>query len=96
MTSDIVRQPDKRFNYSNAVTGLFNIIKTEGTQALARGLGTNTVRFLAMKLPPADYFTSDEGCFNERKSVGHCNVNLLKSPRFRPHKFARTSSKGLV
>jgi len=44
MTSDLIRQPDKRYNYSNAITGLINLIKTEGARGLGRGISTNTVR----------------------------------------------------
>jgi dicarboxylate transporter 10 len=43
MTSDLIRQPDKRYNYSNAITGLISLIKTEGSHGLGRGIGTNTV-----------------------------------------------------
>lgn len=43
MTSDLVRPPDKRYNYSNAISGLISVVKTEGVTGLARGLGTNTV-----------------------------------------------------
>lgn len=45
MTSDLIRQPDKRYNYSNAVAGLISLIKSEGLHGLARGIGTNTVRW---------------------------------------------------
>lgn len=44
MTSDLVRPPDKRYNYSNAITGLISLIKSEGVRGLGRGLTTNTVR----------------------------------------------------
>ena len=43
MTSDSVRPPDKRYGYSNAVTGLVNLVKEEGVRGLARGLGANSV-----------------------------------------------------
>lgn len=44
MTSDSVRPPDKRYGYSNAVTGLASLVKEEGVRGLARGLGANSVR----------------------------------------------------
>lgn len=44
MTSDINRPPEKRYNYSNAIGGLIELIKSEGVRGLFRGLGTNTVR----------------------------------------------------
>lgn len=43
MTSDSIRPPEKRYGYSNALTGLISLIKEEGLKGLARGLGTNTV-----------------------------------------------------
>jgi len=61
MTSDLVRQPDKRYNYSNAVTGVINLIKTEGVHALGRGLGTNTTRAVLMNASQVcsyDFFKS--------------------------------------
>ncbi|KAF9056451.1 dicarboxylic acid transporter [Panaeolus papilionaceus] len=50
MTSDLVRLPDKRYNYSNAISGLISIVKTEGVTGLARGLGTNTLRAILMNV----------------------------------------------
>jgi solute carrier family 25 (mitochondrial dicarboxylate transporter), member 10 len=43
MTSDTIRPPEKRYNYSNALTGLVSLIRSEGTMGLMRGIGTNTV-----------------------------------------------------
>ena len=43
MTSDLIRSPEKRYNYSNALAGLVHLVKEEGTLGLFRGLGTNTV-----------------------------------------------------
>jgi len=43
MTSDLVRPPEKRYAYSNALAGLVHLIRNERLQGLARGLGTNTV-----------------------------------------------------
>jgi len=43
MTSDLVRPPEKRYAYSNALAGLVRLIRNEHLQGLARGLGTNTV-----------------------------------------------------
>ncbi|KAJ7748527.1 mitochondrial carrier [Mycena maculata] len=48
MTSDSMRPPDKRYGYSNAVTGLFSLAKEEGIRGLGRGLGTNTARAVLM------------------------------------------------
>ncbi|KAF7324344.1 hypothetical protein MVEN_02647100 [Mycena venus] len=48
MTSDSMRPPDKRYGYSNAITGLFSLAKEEGFRGLARGLGTNTTRAVLM------------------------------------------------
>ncbi|PPR00258.1 hypothetical protein CVT24_005006 [Panaeolus cyanescens] len=50
MTSDLVRPPEKRYNYSNAFTGLIAVVKTEGVTGLARGLGTNTLRAVLMNV----------------------------------------------
>ena len=48
MTSDSVRPPEQRYNYRNVFTGLANLVKTEGTHGLMRGLGTNLVRMHAL------------------------------------------------
>ena len=45
MTSDNVRPPDQRYNYSNAVSGLFRLIREEGTKGLFRGLEANVVSY---------------------------------------------------
>lgn len=43
MTSDSIRPPEKRYGYSNALSGLISLVKEEGIRGLGRGLGTNTV-----------------------------------------------------
>ncbi|KZT67659.1 mitochondrial carrier [Daedalea quercina L-15889] len=48
MTSDSIRPPDKRYNYSNAISGLVQLIRSEGARGLFRGLETNTVRAVLM------------------------------------------------
>ncbi|KAL0581377.1 hypothetical protein V5O48_000641 [Marasmius crinis-equi] len=48
MTSDPIKPPEKRYNYSNAVSGLFNLVKEEGFKGLTRGLGPNTTRAILM------------------------------------------------
>ncbi|KAH9836594.1 mitochondrial carrier [Rhodofomes roseus] len=48
MTSDSIRPPEKRYNYSNALTGLVQLVRSEGVRGLFRGLGTNTVRAVLM------------------------------------------------
>jgi len=61
MTSDSVRPPDKRYGYSNAITGLVSLIREEGIQGLTRGLGTNTFRAVLMtasQVGSYDYFKS--------------------------------------
>ena len=45
MTSDSIRPPEKRYNYSNAISGLVQLVRHEGVGGLFRGLETNTVRF---------------------------------------------------
>ena len=44
MTTDQLRPPHDRLCYTNAVNGLFSLVKREGVKGLYRGLGTNTVR----------------------------------------------------
>ncbi|KAK7029654.1 RNA-dependent ATPase rok1 [Paramarasmius palmivorus] len=51
MTSDPIKPPEKRYNYSNAISGLISLIKEEGFKGLARGVGTNTARAVLMTLP---------------------------------------------
>jgi len=43
MTSDVIRKPEQRYNYSNAITGLISLLREDGVKGLARGLGTNAV-----------------------------------------------------
>ena len=43
MTSDSIRPPEKRYNYSNAISGLVQLVRHEGVGGLFRGLETNTV-----------------------------------------------------
>ena len=43
MTSDFVRPPDQRYNYSNAISGLVTLVREEGAHSLFRGMGTNLV-----------------------------------------------------
>ncbi|KAK0500637.1 mitochondrial carrier domain-containing protein [Armillaria luteobubalina] len=48
MTSDITKAPEKRYGYSNAISGLIRLVKEEGLKGLTRGLGTNTTRAVLM------------------------------------------------
>lgn len=50
MTTDPLRPPEARYGYSNALTGLVSLIKSEGMRGLCRGLGTNTVRHIPHSL----------------------------------------------
>lgn len=43
MTSDVLRPPEKRYNYPNALTGLASLLKSEGMRGLTRGVGPNVV-----------------------------------------------------
>lgn len=43
MTSDFVRPPAERYNYSNAVSGMVTLVREEGAHGMFRGLGTNMV-----------------------------------------------------
>ena len=46
MTTDQLRSPSERFGYSNALSGLVNLVKQEGFKGLFRGLGTNTASIM--------------------------------------------------
>ncbi|KAJ7226006.1 mitochondrial carrier [Mycena pura] len=61
MTSDSIRPPEKRYGYSNAVTGLFSLAKEEGIKGLGRGLGTNTVHslYVASQVGSYDFFKTN-------------------------------------
>ena len=48
MTSDSIRPPDQRYNYSNAITGLVTLVREEGLKGLTRGLGVNMVSVIAI------------------------------------------------
>lgn len=50
MTSDSVRPPEKRYGYSNVISGLIALIRGEGIRGLARGVGTNTTRAVLMNV----------------------------------------------
>lgn len=67
MTSDILRPPQRRFAYSNAITGLMSLIREEGLRGLARGLGPNTVRPITFVhfIPRLTHLLSDESRPNE-------------------------------
>ncbi|KAI0700428.1 mitochondrial carrier domain-containing protein [Cytidiella melzeri] len=61
MTSDNIRPPDQRYNYTNALSGLFRIVREEGTTGLFRGLEANVVRAILMnasQVATYDYFKS--------------------------------------
>jgi dicarboxylate transporter 10 len=65
MTSDSMRAPEKRYGYSNGVTGLFSLAKEEGIRGLCRGLGTNTVRLCFLYSPVLTLPWLDKSCFDE-------------------------------
>lgn len=48
MTSDINKKPAERYNYSNALAGLYRMVKSEGIPSLFRGVAPNTVRAILM------------------------------------------------
>ncbi|KAH9850664.1 dicarboxylic acid transporter [Lenzites betulinus] len=48
MTSDFVRPPTERYNYSNALSGVVRLVRDEGVHGLFRGLGTNMTRAVLM------------------------------------------------
>ncbi|KAJ8091379.1 hypothetical protein PM082_015097 [Marasmius tenuissimus] len=48
MTSDPIKPPEKRYNYSNAISGLVSLVKEEGVKGLTRGIGPNTARAILM------------------------------------------------
>jgi solute carrier family 25 (mitochondrial dicarboxylate transporter), member 10 len=51
MTSDLIRPPEKRYGYRNALSGLVTLVKEEGFRGLSRGLMPNTVSSLPKVLP---------------------------------------------
>lgn len=48
MTSDSVKPVAQRYNYSNALSGFVDLVRSEGLKGLARGLGANTTRAILM------------------------------------------------
>ena len=48
MTSDINKKPAERFNYPNALVGLYRMVAKEGVAALFRGVTPNCVRAVLM------------------------------------------------
>ncbi|MCO5585507.1 hypothetical protein L7F22_039440 [Adiantum nelumboides] len=48
MTSDINKKPADRYNYSNALTGLYKMVQKEGVGSLFRGVAPNTIRAILM------------------------------------------------
>jgi dicarboxylate transporter 10 len=49
MTTDSVRPPAERFGYSNAITGLVTLSRTEGLEGLMRGASANTVSNISFR-----------------------------------------------
>lgn len=61
MTSDSVKPPEQRYNYSNAISGLVSLVREEGIKGLTRGIGTNTTRAILMNASQVgsyDFFKS--------------------------------------
>ncbi|KAI0047655.1 dicarboxylic acid transporter [Auriscalpium vulgare] len=61
MTSDTLRPPEKRYNYSNALSGLIDLTKTEGFKGLTRGIAPNSLRAVLMngsQVGSYDFFKS--------------------------------------
>lgn len=59
MTSDVLKPPSSRFNYSNAVTGAVQMVHQEGVTSLFRGLTPNLARAVLMnvsQLATYDFF----------------------------------------
>ncbi|KIY45223.1 mitochondrial carrier [Fistulina hepatica ATCC 64428] len=48
MTSDVLKPPDKRYNYPNVFSGLFSIVKKDGLRGLVRGMTPNLARAFLM------------------------------------------------
>ncbi|KAK0543831.1 hypothetical protein OC846_006276 [Tilletia horrida] len=61
MCSDLNRPPAQRFNYSNALTGLVTIGRTEGLGTLFLGLGPNVVRSVVMNVAQLGSFDLFKG-----------------------------------
>ncbi|KAG7090789.1 hypothetical protein E1B28_009873 [Marasmius oreades] len=61
MTSDSVKPPEQRYNYSNAISGLGSLVKEKGLKGLCRGIGPNTARAILMNASQVgsyDFFKS--------------------------------------
>jgi len=61
MTSDVLRPPEKRYNYPNALTGLVTLLRSEGANGLTRGVGPNVIRAVLMngsQVGSYDFFKS--------------------------------------
>ena len=69
MTSDSIKPVEQRYNYSNALTGLVNLVKDEGLKGLTRGLGANTVRLLQLFSRCTLKRSEDTSRSHERKSM---------------------------
>lgn len=80
MTTDQLRPPHERFGYSNALTGLFNLIKQEGVKGLYRGLGTNTSRAVLMNASQVgsyDFFKEKLLGYQFQDGIGlHCVASV--------------------
>ncbi|CAO1623927.1 unnamed protein product [Sympodiomycopsis kandeliae] len=61
MTSDVLKAPQERFNYPNAISGSITMIQSEGVTSLFRGLVPNLTRAVLMnvsQLATYDFFKS--------------------------------------
>lgn len=78
MTSDLIRPPEKRYSYSNAFSGLADLVRTDGFHGLLRGLGTNTViKVVIISLVPRLIVFSVQSSVNERRRALNFTQELL-------------------
>ncbi|GJE87863.1 mitochondrial carrier [Phanerochaete sordida] len=89
MTSDSIKPPEQRYNYSNALSGLVNLVKDEGLKGLARGLGPNTTRAVLMN-------ASQVGSYDLVKSTLLANRLPLVNYQFRDNLWCHTVSSCLA
>jgi hypothetical protein len=85
MTSDSTRPPDKRYGYSNALSGLVNLVREEGIRGLARGLGANTVRAVLMNVSNAYYSLLTTHLYDSLDLTSRIVSGICSSLRNIPH-----------
>lgn len=80
MQSDAGLPPEKRRNYKHAIHGLSQMLRSEGTASLFRGVGPNSVRAVLMTASQlASYDTFKKVCINKAGMSDTLETHIVAS-----------------